>query len=270
MGLEQGNETGGEVQSSNAGQASSTGVAPSQTPQSAPSQQASAAATQAWKARIGDTEYDESTWKTKGVEDFRKFHGEYTRTRQEFSKLRDESAAGLELLQMVQGDPQLLAEVRRRMQSGQSQEQAVQGAVQNDPRVDTLYKEVDAMKQEKASQAFRAKHPAMTPQEVDEVVQWIQERTDKLKNAGWSYDEILEQAYVNIYAKNGASKAAAALVKGQEMKEEEIQKGRKGQLLGAPAPTAQTPSKSKKPPIHMTPAERERHALDRFKANKKG
>lgn len=266
MGLEgQGNETGGEVQST--GQASSTGVPPSQTPQAAPQSQAPAP----WRARIGDTEYDESSWKTKGVEDFRKFHGEFTRTKQEAARLRDESGAGLELLEMVKGDPALLAEVQRRLNKGQSPEQAVNGAVQNDPRIDTLYKEVDGMKQEKASQAFRAKHPDMSKEDEDGVIEWIQANTDRLKNAGWSYSEILDQAWVNVYAKNGEKKAADALVQGQKMKEEEIQKGRKGQLLGAPSPTAQTREKNKKPTIHMNPAERTEHAMSVFKAaGKKG
>lgn len=265
MGLENGNETAGGVLG---GQTPATEVAPSQTPEQSASQTPTQA--QVWKARIGDTEYDEQTWKTKGVEDFRKFHGEFTRTKQEAARLRDESGAGLELLQLVKGDPKLLAEVRARMQAGQSQEQAVQQATQNDPRVDQLYQKVDAMEQEKASNSFRSKHPDLSKEDVEAVASWIQERTEKLKNAGWSYDEILEAAYAAHYVKSGGSKAAAALVKGQEMKEQEIQKGRKGQLLGAPAPTARTESKSKKPTIHMSPAEREKHALDRFKANKKG
>ncbi len=264
MGLEQGNETAGEVPSGNTGQAPATGVAPSQTPQSSAS-----SAPAPWKVRIGDTEYDDSTWKTRGVEDFRKFHGEFTRTKQEAARLRDESAAGMELLEMVKGDPQLLAEVRRRMQSGQSQEQAVQGAVQNDPRVDSLAKEVDAMKQEKASQAFRAKHPDLTPEDEQGVIGWIEKYTDKLKNAGWSYDEILEQAFFNVAYQNSSKKAADALVKGQEMKEQEIQKGRKSQLLGTPAPTAQTREKAKKSPLHATPAERLEIAMEKFQANKR-
>ena len=266
MGLDGGNETAGEVQSGNTGQASAPEVASTQTPQqSAPQNSAPAP----WKARIGDTEYDETTWKTKGVEDFRKFHGEFTRTKQEAARLRDESAAGMELLEMVKGDPQLLAEVRRRMQSGQSQEQAVKGAVQSDPRVDQLYQKVDSMEQEKASHSFRAKHPDLTKDEEDAVVSWIEQRTDKLRNAGWSYDEILEQAYFNVAYQTNSKKAADALVKGQEMKEQEIQKGRKSQLLGAPAPTAQTQGKSKKPSIHMKPAERTERALSIFKANSK-
>lgn len=266
MGLEDGNETAGGVQGGNSGQTPAPEVASAQTPQ----QSAQPTTQAAWKARIGDTEYDETTWKTKGVEDFRKFHGEFTRTKQEASRLRDESAAGLELLQMVQGDPQLLAEVRRRMQDGQSQEQAVKGAVQNDPRVDTLYKEVDSMKQEKASQSFRAKHPDLSKEDEENVIAWIQERTDKLRSAGWSYDEILEQAFVNVAYQSSSKKAAAALVKGQEMKAEEIQKGRKSQLLGAPSPTAQTKKEAKGPTIRMSPAEREKAAMAKFVANKKG
>lgn len=264
MGLEGGNETAGGVQS---GQTPAPEVASTQTPQSA-----SQAAPAPWSARIGDQQYDETSWKTKGVEDFKRFHGEFTRSKQESSRLRDESAAGLELLQMVQGDPQLLAEVQRRLNKGQSPEQALQGAqqAQNDPRVDTLYKEVDSMKQEKASQAFRAKHPDMSKDDEEYVISWITERTDKLKNAGWSYDEILETAYAHAYAKNGSSKAAAALVKGQEMAKEEVAKGRKGQLLGAPSPTAQSKEKSKKSTLQMNPAERTQHALEVFKANKKG
>ena len=263
MGLEDGNETVGEVQPPQGGQVPAPEVASTQTPQSVSQNPAP------WKARIGDTEYDETSWKTKGVEDFRKFHGEFTRTKQEASRLRDESAAGLELLEMVKGDPQLIAEVRRRMDKGQSQEQAVKGAVQNDPRVDQLYQEVDSMKQEKASNAFRAKHPDLTPEGVEYVTGWIEQRTENLKNAGWSYDEILDVAYNAYYRENGSKKAAAALVEGQKMKEEEIQKGRKGQLLGAPAPSAQTQGKSNKPTIHMNPAEREKHALAKFRANSK-
>ena len=262
MGLDQGNETAGEVQ--NVGQAPATGVAPSQTPQSVPTQ----ATPTPWKAKIGDTEYDEASWRTKGVEDFRKFHGEFTRTKQEAARLRDESAAGMELLQLVQGDPALKAEVQRRLQAGQSPEQAVNGAVQNDPRVDQLFKKVDAMEQEKASNAFRAKHPDISKEDEEAIISWINERTDRLRKAGWEYDEILEVAWASIYAKNGQSKAAQALVEGQRMKEEEIKKGQKGQLLGAPAPTAGTQKKSdKKSTIHMNPAEREKLALERFKAN---
>lgn len=264
MGLEGGNTPAGEVQSGNTGQAPASEVAPAQT---APAQ---ASAPAPWKARIGDTEYDESSWKTRGVEDFKRFHGEFTRTKQEASRLRDESAAGLELLQMVQGDPQLLAEVQRRLNKGQSPEQAMQGAVQNDPRVDTLYKEVDAMKQEKASQAFRAKHPDLSKEDEEGVVSWIQANTDKLKTAGWSYDEILEQAYRYVAYDSQQKKAAAALVQGQQMAKEEMTKGRKSQLLGAPSPTAQTKEKPKKAPIHMNPAERTQNALEIFKANKKG
>ena len=266
MGLEGGNETAGGVQSGNTGQTPAPEVASTQTPQST----APATTPAQWKARIGDTEYDETTWKTKGVEDFRKFHGEFTRTKQEAARLRDESAAGMELLQMVKGDPLLLAEVRRRMQAGQSQEQAVQGAVQNDPRIDTLYKEVDSMKQEKASRDFRAKHPNLSKDEEEAVVSWIEQRTDKLKNAGWTYDEILEQAFYNVSYQSQSKKTADALVKGQEMKEQEIQKGRKGQLLGAPSPTAQTKKEAKGPTIRMSPAEREKVAMQKYIANKKG
>lgn len=256
----------GEVQSGNTGQAPASEVASSQT---APAQASTPAP---WSARIGDTSYDEATWKTKGVEDFKRFHGEFTRTKQEASRLRDESAAGLELLQMVQGDPQLLAEVQRRLNKGQSPEQAVNGAVQqmNDPRVDGLYKEVDAMKQEKASQAFRAKHPDLSKDDEENVIAWITTNTDKLKNAGWSYDEILEQAFYNVAYQSSSKKAAAALVQGQQMAKEEMVKGRKGQLLGAPSPTAQTKDKPKKSTLHMNPAERTQTALEIFKANKKG
>lgn len=269
MGLEGGNETAGEVQGGNPGQTSAPEVASTQTPQQ--QMTAQGATTPApWRTRIGDTEYDEATWKTRGVEDYRKLHGSYTQSRQELARLRDESGAGMELLQMVQGDPALKAEVQRRLQIGQSAEQAVKGAVQNDPRVDTLYKEVDSMKQEKASRDFRAKHPDLTKDDEQFVVDWITERTDKLKNAGWSYDEILDAAYNACYTKNGSSKAAAALVKGQEMKEQEIQKGRKGQLLGAPSPTAQTKKEAKGPTIKMSPAEREKVAMQKFMANKKG
>lgn len=265
MSLEgQGNETEGEVPQ---GQASSAGVAPSQTPQSASEGQAQNA--QPWKVKVGDTEYDETSWRQRGPEDFRKFHGEYTRTRQEFSKLRDEAAAGRELLEMVKGDPQLLAEVRGRMQRGQSQEQAVKQAVQNDPRVDQLYGEVETMKQEKATSAFRTAHPDLSSEDVEFVAKWVTDRSDKLRNSGWSYDEILDQAYNALFREQGGRKAAEALVKGQQMKEQEIQKGRKGQLLGAPSPTAQTQTKSKKSSIHMNPAEREAHAMDRFMANKR-
>lgn len=264
MGLEGGNTPAGEVHSGSTGQAPAPEVAPSQT---APAQ---ASAPAPWKTRIGDTEYDEATWKTKGVEDFKRFHGEFTRTKQEASRLRDESAAGLELLQMVQQDPQLLAEVRRRMQAGQSQEQAVQQTVQNDPRLDSLVQKVEAMEQEKASQSFRAKHPDLSKEDEEYVIDWITQRTDKLKNAGWSYDEILEQAYYACYHKNGSSKAAAALVQGQQMAKEEMAKGRKSQLLGAPSPTAQTKKEAKGPTIKMSPAQREAKAMEKFIANKKG
>lgn len=264
MGLEGGNTPAGEVQSGNTGQAPASEVAPAQT---APVQ---ASAPAPWSARIGDTTYDEATWKTKGVEDFKRFHGEFTRSKQESARLRDENAAGLELLQMVQGDPQLLAEVQRRLNKGQTPEQAVQGAVQNDPRVDTLYKEVDAMKQEKASQAFRAKHPDLSKEDEENVINWITTNTDKLKNAGWSYEEILDQAFYNVAYQSSSKKAAAALVQGQQMAKEEMAKGRKGQLLGAPSPTAQTKKEAKGPTIKMSPAQREAKAMEKFIANKKG
>lgn len=264
MGLEQGNETGGEVQS---GQAPSTGVAPSQTPTATPSQQQTATP---WKVRIGDSEYDESTWKTKGVEDFKKFHGEYTRSRQELSQLRDASGAGLELLELVKQDPQLLAEVRRRMAKGQSPEQAVQGATQNDPRIDQMAQRLDSMEQNEASSAFRAKHPDLNDEDIGYITNWLGENTEWLRGSGRNYHQILDLAYNDLFVnKKSKDVATSALAEGQRMTEEAIKKGQKGQLVGAPSPTAQTREKVKKPTINMNPAERQAHALEKYKANAK-
>jgi hypothetical protein len=126
------------------------------------------------------------------------------------------------------------------------------------------------MEQEKATTSFRSKHPDLSGEDVEYVANWIETRTDKLRQAGWSYNEILEVAYNDLFTnRKSANQNAALLAKGQQMKEEEIQKGKKSQLLGAPSPTAQTREKSKKPTIHMNPAERQEMALDRFKANRK-
>src|SRR3990167_11544180 len=113
MGDEATNETGAAVPQQ--GQAAPTEVGSQGTPAPVPAQ--------SW--RVGDTTYTDPH---KMHEAFNKFQGEYTRSRQEYTQLRQQSAGANELLEMVRNDPQLLAEVKKRLAAGQSPAQAAEGA----------------------------------------------------------------------------------------------------------------------------------------------
>jgi len=258
----EGGTTAGEVQAQ--GQAPATEAATS-------AQGATPAADpQPWKVKIGDTEYDEASWRQKGPEDFRRFHGEFTRSRQELSQLRAQSEPAIELLNFIRSDPQLLAEVRARIQAGQTPQQAVNGAVANDPRldkVDTMATRLETIEQERATEAFNSKYKDdLTEEAKDWIVNWISERSDKLRNAGWDYSEILETAYSHYYRE---VKAPQLLTQGQRMKEEEIKKGRDAKALGTVSPTAQAAPKKRGPTIHMKPSERLDAAMEAYRRNAK-
>lgn len=251
MGDEVTNETGGAVPQ---GQAPSPEVGSQGTPAQAP-------ATPSWK--VGDTTYTDPH---KMYEDYRKFQGEYTRKSQEYSRLRQESGAGMELLDLVRNDPQLLAEVKKRIAAGQSPQQAVEGAAAQDPRVDQLYQRVEMRDQESATTAFQAAHPELTDEDSSEIEEWVGDHWPRLRQAGYEYSDILDIAYSKWFHDK---KGADLISQGQKMKEEEIKKGAKSQLLGTPSPTAQTRVAQKKPHGKMTPAERDEVARQYWEKNAK-
>jgi hypothetical protein len=259
----EGNETAGEVPSA---QAPATEVPATQGTESQ-----GAPVSQPWKAKIGDTEYDEQTWKTRGVEDFKRFQGEYTRTRQQLSEYEGKKTAGEELLELVRNDPGLWTEVRRRIANGESRQQAVQNAAQNDPRleeVSSLKTDVETMKQERAVETFRSDHPDLNQEDEEYITQWVTDRTDKLRNAGWSYNEILDTAYAHLFKEKKASALQAqALQQGQQIKEKEIQNGRKAKSLGTVSPTANAAPPKKGPTSKMRPADRTETAMGYWQKN---
>ncbi len=219
--------------------------------------------------RIGDTTYtvkEAARW----AEDHKRLHGEFTRSRQQIAELERETAPYKELFEIVRNDPQLRAEVQRRVNQGQSQEQAVRGATQQDPRVDQMAAEMDSWKREKAKDAFDKAHPDLTDDRRKAMSGWIDPQVDKLRalieQGVLDYSDILNMAYNATFSDQDK---ARLIESGQRIKEEEIQKGRKNASLGAPSPTAATRSQKKKPHSKMTPAERQAYAEEVWNANKK-
>lgn len=224
-----------------------------------------------WKVKIGDTDYSEADLKTRMVEDYRKLHGSFTQSRQEVSRYRQDSESFQELVGVIRGDPALLAEVRRRVAQGQSPEQAVrktaENAISDDPGFRSLSQDVETMKQERATEAFYAKHADLADEENDAIIQWIEKNTDKLRNAGWDYEEILDQAHAVVFRERMAPKL---IEQGQKMKEEEIQKGQKSKSLGSPSPTAGSQTKKLAGPSYkLKSSERLERAMDIYKKHAK-
>jgi len=260
----EGNETAGEVPQGGQAPAPEVPATQGNVAEGAP-------VSQPWKVKIGDTEYDEQSWKTRGVEDLKRLHGEFTRSRQQLSEFQTKRTAGEELLEFVRNDPQLWMEVRRRYAAGQTPQQAVQGAVQNDPRLDqveSLSAQMEEIKQERAVETFRNQHPDLSDEDEEYITQWVTDRTEKLKNAGWSYEEILDTAYAHLFKeKKAAALQAQALQQGQQIKEKEIQNGRKARSLGTVSPTAQAAPPKKGPTSKMRPADRTETAMSFWQKN---
>lgn len=254
MGDEATNNAGGAVQQ---GQAAPSEVGSQGTPSQVP-------ATPSWK--VGDTTYDDPN---KMHEAFNKFQGEYTRSRQEYSRLRQDSGTGMALLELVQNDPQLLAEVRKRLAAGQSPQQAAEGAVQQqakDPRVDQLFARVETRDQESATTTFHAAHPELTDEDSAQIEEWVGDHWQRMRKSGYEYSDILDMAYSKWFHEK---KGPELLSQGQKMKEAEIQKGAKSQLLGTPSPTAQARAVQKKPGQKMTANERDEYARKLWEKNAK-
>jgi acyl carrier protein phosphodiesterase len=263
----EGNETAGEVQG--AGQAPAPEVPPQQQGSSVGG--TAAPVSQPWKVKIGDTEYDEQSWKTRGVEDLKRLHGEFTRSRQELAESKNRSSAGEYLLEMVRNDPALWAEVRRRIANGETTQQAVQNtAEQADPRIQSVEQRLDSMEQLNASQEFLAAHDDLDDAGEEWITNWIAERSDKLsamRQAGWSYKDVLENAYAHYVVSKRPQLEAQALQQGQQLKEKEIQNGRKQKSLGTVSPTAQAAPQKKGPTSKMRPADRTETAMQFWQKN---
>jgi hypothetical protein len=216
-----------------------------------------------WK--VGDTTY---TKPEDMAEAFRKFHGTFTQRSQEFSKLKTDSEAAMELMKFIQEDPELLGEVRRRLQAGQSPQQALRGAqkaIKDDPEFVNVSERLGGVERQLAQERFQAEHQDLEEKDFDAIATYVADNAEWLKKSGISYDQILDVAYNAVFRTKMGPKL---LEQGQRMAEEAIVKGKKGAGIGSPSPTASA-ARPSKPYAKMSPAEQREYAARLFKANAK-
>lgn len=216
-----------------------------------------------WK--VGDTTYT----KPEDMADaFRKFHGAYTQRSQEYSKLKSESEAAMELMKFVRNDPELAGEVRKRLNAGQSPQQAyanAQKAVKDDPEFVRVREDLDSVQRQLSQERFEAKHQDLEDKDFDSIASYIADNAKWIDKSGLSYDQILDVAYNAVFREKMAPKL---LEQGQKMAEQAIVKGKKGAGIGSSSPSAGA-AKPSKPYPKMTPQEQREYVQRLFKANER-
>jgi len=235
----------------------------------------SAQNTPSWK--VGDTVYTDPNEMYKG---FVKWQGDYTRKMQDRAAKDKETTTRMgqyeKVVQAVLSDPQLVQQVKARIQAGQSPQQAVQQTVQQAQQIPPEFAEklsyLEAKEQEREETAslesFEKSHKDLTDPEWDLMGEWIDSNEDALKGKGWSPSDILEYAFLKTVHPARLQKSAMADLAAKQ-KGEEAENGKKSAFLGSQAPTAGAkPTGLPERKRGMTPAEERAWAKKVYDASK--
>lgn len=193
---------------------------------------------------VGDQTFDDPA---KMAEAFKEFHGSFTRRSQELAELRKEAEPLKHIWNFIKGDPELVAEVKRKWDSGKTAEQSVrETAQQSGMDLSGLQEDLKSLKEWRAQQeeqaeeasaldaesSFKEKHPDLSEEEKGAIREFLSENVEWLRSSGVPHERMLELAYNDRVL---PKKSGAFITKGQEMKEAEIEKGRKAASLGTKA-----------------------------------
>ncbi len=235
----------------------------------------SAPTPQEW--RIGDQTFKDPGEMHKAALNWQK---QFTQVSQKNSDLDRQYRASQMIVKTIASDPQLQQEVIRRMQGGQSQQQAVQSTANAHPELAQLRQQVqqygqtieqlqqqETYRQQDYAQAeFKEKHPDLQEKDWTQMAQWIGKNADWFNNSpNIPPFQVIEMAYNSVVL---PGRVAMANQQGQQQKEQEIQNGKKSTLLGSGAPTAQARAAStEKPKGKLTPAQERSFAQKTFAKN---
>lgn len=233
----------------------------------APGTGTTGAAPQEW--RIGDQKFTDPAEMHKAALNWQK---QFTQVSQKHAETERNYRASQMIVKTIASDPLLQAEVIRRMQGGQSQQQAVQQTANAHPEISQLrgqlqqygqtieqLQQAETYRQQDYAQAeFKEKHPDVQKTEWTKMAEWIGEKAEWFQSANMPPYQVIEMAYNSVVL---PSRIAMANQQGQQQKEQEIQQGRKSPLLGSGAPTANARAESTtKPKGRLTSSQERAHA----------
>src|SRR5579872_510896 len=225
------------------------------------------AAPQEW--RIGDQKFTDPTEMHKAALNWQK---QFTQVSQQRAEIERNYRASQMIVKTIASDPLLQAEVIRRMQGGQSQQQAVQQTANAHPELAQLRQQVQQYgstieqlqqaetyrQQDSAQMEFKEKHPDVQKAEWTKMAEWIGEKAEWFQSSNMPPYQVIEMAYNSVVL---PGRIAMANQQGQQQKEQEIQAGRRSTLLGSGAPTANARAEStQKPKGRLTQAQERAHA----------
>lgn len=230
-----------------------------------------AATPQEW--RVGDQVHKTPEELHKGALNWQK---QYTQVSQQKAEIERNYRASQMIVKTIASDPQLQQEVIRRMQGGQSQQQAVQQTANAHPELAQLRNQVqqygqtieqlqqqETYRQQDYAQAeFKEKHPDVMEKDWTKMAEWIGDKAAWFDAAKIPPYQIIEMAYNSVVL---PGRVAMANQQGQQQKEQEIQQGKKSTLLGSGAPTANARAVStQRPKGRLTPAQERDFAAKTF------
>jgi len=234
----------------------------------------SGAPPQEW--RIGDQKFTDPAEMHKAALNWQK---QFTQVSQQRADMERNYRASQMIVKTIASDPQLQQEVIRRMQGGQSQQQAVQATANAHPEIAQLRQQLsqygqtieqlqqqETYRQQDYAQAeFKEKHPDLQEKDWTSMAEWIGENAAWFEKANIAPYKIIEFAYNSVVL---PSRVAMANQQGQQQKEREIQNGKKSTLLGSGAPTAQARAVAQgRPKGKLTPAQEREFAQKTFAKN---
>lgn len=223
--------------------------------------------------RVGDT-----TFKTPGElhQGALRWQGDFTRVSQEKAALMKEMGGFKAVFNIVTQDPRLREEVMRRMQSGQTQQQAVQQTAQNHPemlqrfqqydqRVGGLERKLLEMDQDRAQYEFKEKHADITEAEWTAMAQFIG------TNHEWfgpsvTPSQMIELAYHNAVLPQRLQSMQTA----QAQQTQEDPSKRSKPLLGSQAASASARAPSNERPKGKLSPQQEREWAQKVYSRNKG
>jgi hypothetical protein len=266
----QGGDTGAAVE----GQAASSDGATTGAGQQGTGSGSQGTAPQEW--RIGDQTFKDPAEMHKAALNWQK---QFTQVSQKNAEVERNYRASQMIVKTIASDPQLQQEVIRRMQGGQSQQQAVQQTANAHPEIAQLRQQLsqygttieqlqqqETYRQQDYAQAeFKEKHPDLQEKDWTSMAQWIGDNAEWFDKANIAPYKIIEFAYNSVVL---PSRLTMANQQGQQQKEQEIQNGKKSTLLGSGAPTAQARAQSSaRPKGRLTPAQERDFAQKTFAKN---
>lgn len=236
-----------------------------------PGQTQTQATPQEWK--VGDT-----TFKTPGElhQGALRWQGEFTRAKQEAAALQREMGGYKAVFNAVTQDPRLRDEVMRRMQGGQSQQQAVQQTAQAHPemlqRFQTLEQRIaqqeryqTTLEQDRAQYEFKEKHPDIQEKEWTAMAEFIGQ------NHAWFGQDVTPAQMIEIAYNNAVlpQRYQASQAAGVQQTQEEAVKRTSKPLLGSQAASAgaRAPS-AQRPKGKLTSAQEREWAQKVYERNK--